>query len=95
MKQLDKTSGRLGAAMVRARHSCKLASDDIAVLLHTTPAMLFEYEQGTSEIPQHILEQIFGFAYQIMIMHKLYGYYKRRDSMFKKYRLAQQSFKPK
>lgn len=91
MKQLDKTSGRLGAAMLRARRSCKLSPDDVATLLRITPASLFEYEHGITEIPQHILERIFGLGYQAMFMHKLYCYYRRRDAWFKNYRLAQKS----
>ncbi|MBD5391425.1 helix-turn-helix transcriptional regulator, partial [bacterium] len=58
-KQIDRTAGRVGAMMRRARRVCGLNTDDLATMLHIMPDELAAYEHGHSEIPMSILEHMF------------------------------------
>ncbi len=65
-KQINTTTGRMGAMLRVARHVCKLSTDDAALLLRVMPDELAEYERGIMEIPPGVLEHMFIMGYKMM-----------------------------
>ncbi|MBD5391199.1 hypothetical protein HDR66_00125 [bacterium] len=65
-KQIDRTTGRVGAAMRQARRMCNMEQSDAARFMHMTSSELDECERGTAEIPTGALEHIFALGYQMM-----------------------------
>lgn len=84
MKTIDETAGRIGRAMISARHVCRLTRDDVADLLHIMPNDLVEYERGHTKIPHDILERIFMLGYKTMHLRKLERMYRQQRWIFRK-----------
>ncbi|MBD5400858.1 helix-turn-helix transcriptional regulator, partial [bacterium] len=75
-KQINETTGRMGAMLRRARRVCNMSTDEAAELLRAPPQQMFEYEHGITEIPQEILESMFIMGYkmkQVRILEKRYA----------------------
>ena len=83
-KQINKTVGRVGAMLRRARRVCNIPTDDAASLLHVTPQQLFEYEHGVTEIPMEILESMFALGYKMKQVRVLERRYEVQRNLFHK-----------
>lgn len=81
-KQIDETSGRVGAAMRNARQTCVIMHQDAAALLHITPKELGAYECGAEKIPTDILERVFAMAYKMIQIRQIEDRYRRQRRVF-------------
>ncbi len=83
-KQIDETAGRIGRAMMHARHALRIPRDEAASLLHLLPNELSEYERAITKIPQDILERMFLLGYRMMRFRTLEDKYRLQRKFYRK-----------
>ena len=82
-KQIDITAGRLGAMLRRARHMCKMSTDDAATMLRILPDDLAAYEHGTREVPLNVLEHMFIMGYKMIQVRTIEHRYHNQRKIFR------------
>lgn len=83
-KQIDAAARRIGVTLRRARHMCKMSTDDAAFMLRIMPAELAAYEHGVQEIPLHILEHVFVMGYKMIQVRIIETKYHRQRKQYQK-----------
>ncbi|MDE6250162.1 MAG: helix-turn-helix domain-containing protein [Alphaproteobacteria bacterium] len=83
-KQIDITAGRMGAMLRRARHVCRMSTDDAATMLRIMPDELAAYEHGTGEIPLNVMEHIFVMGYRMIQVRIIEHRYHNQRRLFRK-----------
>ncbi len=87
-KQIDETAGRIGRAMMHARHALRIPRDEVASLLHLLPNELSEYERAITKIPQDIFERMFLLGYRMMHFCTLEDKYRQQRKLYHKLKNA-------
>ncbi|MDE6250637.1 MAG: helix-turn-helix domain-containing protein [Alphaproteobacteria bacterium] len=85
-KQIDITAGRLGAMLRRARHVCRMSTDDAATMLRIMPDELAAYEHGIREVPLGVMEHMFVMGYKMIQVRKIEHRYNNHRKMFLKFK---------